>query len=77
MSADLTHPHDRFFRRIWSRKGIARDFLAHYLPREVVERLALDTLEFSSVISLRHVIEQSYPWPVPKPAENRQPNAVM
>ncbi|MCP5019793.1 MAG: Rpn family recombination-promoting nuclease/putative transposase, partial [Ketobacter sp.] len=32
MSDDLTNPHDKFFKNIFSRQDAARDFLQHYLP---------------------------------------------
>jgi len=43
--ADITNPHDKFFREVWSRQEIAVDFLANYLPEDVSKHLLLDTLE--------------------------------
>lgn len=43
----LANPHDRFFRRIWSRKPVGQDFLRHYLPPEVAGRLDLDSLKLA------------------------------
>ncbi len=43
--ADITNPHDKFFREVWSRQDIAVDFLANYLPEDVSKHLQLDTLE--------------------------------
>jgi predicted transposase/invertase (TIGR01784 family) len=37
--------HDRFFKQIFSRPEIVRDFIRNYLPAEIVSHLALDTLE--------------------------------
>ncbi|MGY4687842.1 Rpn family recombination-promoting nuclease/putative transposase [Petrotoga sp. DB-2] len=42
---ELVHnPHDLFFKRIFSDKKIARDFLQNYLPQEAVEIVDLDYL---------------------------------
>ena len=35
--ADITNPHDRFFKEVLSREEVARDFLIHYLPSDVVD----------------------------------------
>lgn len=43
--SEIQNPHDRFFRETFSRLEIARDFIQHYLPHEVVAILDLDTLE--------------------------------
>ena len=40
-------PHDRFFRESFGRPEIARDFLRHYLPPEVLGQVDLDTLSVS------------------------------
>lgn len=45
MTIELGNPHDRFFKEVWSRKAIGRDFLRHYLPRELVALLDLNSLE--------------------------------
>jgi predicted transposase/invertase (TIGR01784 family) len=47
MTTDLSNPHDRFFKEIWSRKRVSRDFLRHYLPAAVVALLDLNTLELT------------------------------
>ena len=47
MTTDLGNPHDRFFKEIWSRKRVSRDFLRHYLPAAVVALLDLNTLELT------------------------------
>ena len=45
MTTELGNPHDRFFKEVWSRKTIGRDFLRRYLPRKVVATLDLKALE--------------------------------
>ncbi len=42
---DITNPHDRLFREIWSDRDTARDFLANYLPPDVLALTDLDSLE--------------------------------
>ncbi len=44
---ELTNPHDRFFKEVFSRRENARDFLQHYLPPELRSQLDLSTLEIS------------------------------
>jgi predicted transposase/invertase (TIGR01784 family) len=43
--AELLNPHDRFFKEVFSRQDVARDFLQHYLPTDVVASFDLSTLE--------------------------------
>ena len=45
--ADLPNPHDAFFREMLSSVEAARDFVAHYLPAEVVACFDLGTLRVS------------------------------
>ncbi|NCD35399.1 MAG: hypothetical protein EOL87_18585 [Spartobacteria bacterium] len=35
--SDVTNPHDKFFREMWSQQEVARDYLANYLPDEVIQ----------------------------------------
>jgi predicted transposase/invertase (TIGR01784 family) len=44
MAKKPTNPHDGLFKEVWSRTDEAKDFLARYLPAEVVTLLDLDTL---------------------------------
>ncbi len=41
----LSRPHDKFFKEAFSQPKIARDFVKHYLPADVVKMLDLDSLE--------------------------------
>ena len=43
--AELTNPHDRFFKEMLARPEAVRDFLMHYLPAEVVELLEVSHIE--------------------------------
>lgn len=42
---EITNPHDSYFKRILAQPNAAADFLAHYLPPEVVAQLDLRTPE--------------------------------
>lgn len=39
----LSQPHDRFFKEVLSRPGVAQDFLRHYLPEEVCRLVDLSS----------------------------------
>ncbi|MGE0085958.1 MAG: Rpn family recombination-promoting nuclease/putative transposase [Desulfococcaceae bacterium] len=41
------HPHDRFFKELFSRPEVSRDFLINYLPGEITEILDLSSLELT------------------------------
>ncbi|MDL1968890.1 MAG: Rpn family recombination-promoting nuclease/putative transposase [Deltaproteobacteria bacterium] len=43
--SDITNPHDRFFKEVLSRKEVAKDFILHYLPADIVALLDVDSLE--------------------------------
>lgn len=45
--ADLTNPHDRFFKDLLSRPEAAASFLENYLPAEIVAALDLNQFELS------------------------------
>jgi predicted transposase/invertase (TIGR01784 family) len=42
--ADITNPHDKFFKEVFTRPEIARDFLHNYLPEKVIELLDMSSL---------------------------------
>lgn len=37
MESQVNNPHDHFFRRTFAQPDDARAFLAHFLPKDVVE----------------------------------------
>src|SRR4051812_5073466 len=41
----IKNPHDRFFRQSLSDLQIARDFFANHLPKDLLPRIDLNTLE--------------------------------
>lgn len=46
--AEITNPHDRFFREVFSYPEVAQDFVRYYLPQEIAATLDVSTLELSS-----------------------------
>ena len=42
---DISNPHDKFFKEVFSHKDAARDFVIHYLPVEVTTLLDRESLE--------------------------------
>ncbi len=45
LMTDIHQPHDKFFKRLFSRPEVARDFIENYLPENVLRRLDLDSLQ--------------------------------
>ncbi len=41
----ITNPHDKFFKEVFSEKKTAADFLANYLPADILQILDLETME--------------------------------
>ena len=44
---EISNPHDKFFKEVFTRRNGAKEFLRHYLPENVVELLDLDSLEYT------------------------------
>ncbi|MGH9936891.1 MAG: Rpn family recombination-promoting nuclease/putative transposase, partial [Blastocatellia bacterium] len=42
--AEITTPHDSFFKRLFGDLTVAADFMRCYLPTEILSRLELGTL---------------------------------
>ncbi len=43
--ADITNPHDKFFKEVLSRQEVARDFILYYLPSDIVGLFDIESLE--------------------------------
>ncbi|MBU0470467.1 MAG: Rpn family recombination-promoting nuclease/putative transposase, partial [Nanoarchaeota archaeon] len=43
----ITNPHDKFFKEVFTRRDTAREFLLNYLPDDVVRLLDLDSLKYT------------------------------
>ncbi|MBK9053730.1 MAG: Rpn family recombination-promoting nuclease/putative transposase [Chloroflexi bacterium] len=43
--SEISNPHDKFFKEMFSRPEVVRDFLIHTLSPDIHEQLNLDTLE--------------------------------
>jgi len=48
MNNELSQPHDRFFKDIFSRKEVVIDFLQNYLPSSLQAKFDLSTLGIRS-----------------------------
>ena len=44
---DITNPHDKFFKEVFSRQEVVADFLRNYLPDDVVKLIDLGSLEYT------------------------------
>ncbi len=48
MKNKIDKPHDHFFRATFSKKLVAKEFLLNFLPKEIVSKLNLPTLELDN-----------------------------
>lgn len=44
---EITKPHDKFFKEVFTRRDTAEEFLQNYLPGDVVRLLDLASLEYT------------------------------
>ena len=44
---EISNPHDKFFKKVFTTRDSAAEFLRHYLPENVVGLLDLDSLEYT------------------------------
>ncbi|HRW08387.1 MAG TPA: Rpn family recombination-promoting nuclease/putative transposase, partial [Caldilineaceae bacterium] len=58
--AEITNPHDRFFREVFSRLAWSWAFIRTQLPPAIVETLALETLELRSGSFLDEELQQYF-----------------
>jgi len=42
---EISHPHDKFFKELFSRPGTAEDFLRNYIPEHIAGILDTETFE--------------------------------
>ena len=45
MKAEISNPHDRFFKSLFSREEVSRDFFINYLPPDIVSLIDPDSAE--------------------------------
>lgn len=58
--SEISNPHDRFFREVFSRLAWSRDFLRTQLPQAIVETLAIETLELRPGSFLDEALQQYF-----------------
>ena len=56
---EIGSPHDRYFRETFARVEVARDFLAHHLPAELLAAVDLATLEIATESHLAPDLRES------------------
>lgn len=56
---DIGSPHDRYFRETFGRVEVARDFLAHHLPADLLAAVDLDSLEIATESHLAADLRES------------------
>ena len=54
------HPHDAFFKQLFTRPGVAEDFIRHYLPAEVVAVLEPGSLTITKDSFIDEALAEHY-----------------
>jgi predicted transposase/invertase (TIGR01784 family) len=54
------HPHDAFFKQLFTRPEVAEDFVRHYLPKEVVALLETGTLTITKDSFIDEALAEHY-----------------
>ena len=54
------HPHDAFFKQLFTRPEVAEDFVQHYLPKEVVALLEAGTLTITKDSFIDEALAEHY-----------------
>ena len=57
---EIANPHDAFFRESFGRQEIARDFLQHHLPDDLLTDIDLDSLEIGKDTYVSSDLRESY-----------------
>lgn len=57
----ITNPHDKFFKEVFTRKDTAEEFLRNYLPGEVAGLRDWSSLEAAKDTILRYIYYQCRP----------------
>ena|SRR5699024_2511595 len=56
----IKNPHDKFFKETFSHIQVAKNFLHHYLPQEVMKFLDLGTLELQKDSFISKEMKESF-----------------
>jgi predicted transposase/invertase (TIGR01784 family) len=57
---DFANPHDKFFKEIFSRPDVARDFLIHYLPAGLSRLLVSDSIALTKDTNINHALREQF-----------------
>ena len=58
--ADIINPHDKFFKAIFSRPEVAKDFLSQCLPLEISELLDPDSIALAKDSFINHALHEQF-----------------
>ena len=56
----IVNPHDKFFKAIFSRTEVAKDFLCHCLPPELTELLDVDSIALTKDSFINHALHEQF-----------------
>lgn len=57
---DITNPHDKFFKAMFSRIDVARDFLLRNLPQEVSQLIIPDSIALTKDSYISHALREQF-----------------
>jgi Putative transposase, YhgA-like len=49
---NITNPHDKFFKESFSRIEVARSFIEEIFPKELSEKINLETLQLTNTLTM-------------------------
>ena len=58
--SEIINPHDKFFKEMFSRPEVVRDFLTHTLPADIRQHLNLETLELQKDSFIEPELEEFF-----------------
>ena len=58
--SDIINPHDKFFKAMFSRIDVARDFLLRYLPPEITNLLEPDSIALTKDSYIDHALREQF-----------------
>ncbi len=58
--SDITNPHDKFFKEIFSYPEVAQDFLLHYLPANIRDQLNPNTIVLTKESYIDHTLREQF-----------------
>lgn len=56
----LNNPHDRFFKTLFTMLAVVKEYFIHFFPKELSEKLDIETLEYDSTTYITTELETFY-----------------